>query len=162
MHPEAFNFMRQFTTLDPLSVIEVGSRDINGTARPLFPNAQWIGLDLYPGPAVDVVCDMMDYTPDALVDLVVCCEVLEHAEGWAAMVHRMATWIKPGGRLLITCAGTGRKPHSHHDGGELRPGEYYGNISSTDLMIEVWAAGLVGIIDRELRKDTQVAARKPE
>ena len=46
MHVEAFAFVAQFSTTDPITVIEIGSRIINGTVRGLFPNAHWTGLDL--------------------------------------------------------------------------------------------------------------------
>jgi len=155
MHAEAFAFVKQFSNEYPIDVIEIGSRNINGTVRGLFPNARWTGLDLHPGPDVDVVCDMLDYTPPDSVDLIICCEVLEHAEQWKQMVSRAADWLKPGGRMIITCAGPGRLPHSHIDGCQLRPGEYYGNVSVKELRDSTEADGLYVVICTQLRNDTQ-------
>jgi len=145
MHPGAYEFISRFATNDLLSVIEIGSRDINGTVRPLFPAASWTGLDLYPGPAVDVVTDALDYVPGKLVDLVVCCEVFEHAKNWRQILQRASCWLGDGGRILITCAGPGRDPHSAIDGGQLRPGEHYENISVDSLGEELHYAGFVEI-----------------
>jgi cyclopropane fatty-acyl-phospholipid synthase-like methyltransferase len=145
MHPGAFEFISRFATNEVISIIEIGSRDINGTVRSLFPAASWTGLDLYPGPAVDVVTDAMDYVPGALVDRVVCCEVFEHSQNWGEILTHAATWIRPGGRMLITCAGPGREPHSAIDGGKLRPGEHYENISVDSLAEELHYAGFVEI-----------------
>lgn len=133
MHLEAYEYMRKFATELPLTVIEIGSRDVNGTARDHFPNAKWTGLDLYDGPAVDVVVNAVLWSPPDKVDLVVCCEVLEHARNWKEVIRVAASWLKPGGRLLITCGGEGRIMHSHIDGLELRPGEYYRNITADEI-----------------------------
>jgi SAM-dependent methyltransferase len=157
MHNEAFAFVKQFATEDPISVIEIGSRNINGTVRTLFPNAAWIGLDLHPGPDVDVVCDMLEYTPQDVVDLVVCCEVLEHAEQWEKMITHASWWVKPGGLLLITCAGPGRAPHSHIDGCQLRENEYYGNIDPQMLRSSLDTAGFRVLICTQVGADTQAA-----
>lgn len=158
MHAEAYAFVKQFACDTPIDVIEIGSRNINGSVRPLFPKARWVGLDLHPGPDVDVVCDMMEYTPPKQVDLVICCEVLEHAEPWKQMLSQAQAWLKPGGRMIITCAGPGRLPHSHIDGCQLRPGEYYGNISAEDLREAMEADGLYVVICTQLRNDTQAMA----
>lgn len=158
MHEEAMAFVKQFATEDPISVIEVGSRNINGTPRGLFPNAHWTGVDLYAGPDVDVVCDMFDYTPPDSVDLVICCEVLEHSEKWAEMISRASGWLKSGGRMIITCAGPGRIPHSHVDGGEVRLEEYYGNISTQEMRQALESDGLYVVICTQLRNDTQAMA----
>jgi SAM-dependent methyltransferase len=162
MHAEAFRYVSQFATRDALSVIEIGSRDINGTPRPFFPAASWIGLDLHPGPCVDWVGDCLDYEPTSLVDLVVTTEVLEHAEQWRHIIHKAARWLKPGGRMIITAAGPGRAPHSHHDGGGLRDGEYYGNLSASQIAEELHFAGMIDITTEEhpSRGDTYAIAMK--
>ena len=160
MHAEAFRFVSRYMTNDALSVIEIGSRDINGTSRPLFPAASWIGLDLHPGPCVDVVCDAVNYVPTSLVDLVVCTEVLEHAPNWRELIHCAASWLLPGGRLIITCAGPGRAPHSHHDGGELHDGEYYGNLSADQIAEELHYAGLLVEHCEQAGDDTQAVGLK--
>jgi SAM-dependent methyltransferase len=162
MHPGAFEFIRQHSTTESIYVAEIGSRDINGSVRPHFPNATWIGLDLIEGPAVDVVCDALDYEPPQKVDLVICCEVLEHCMTWDSLIFHAAGWLKPGGKILITCAGPGRDPHSAIDGGPLHPDEHYGNISQTELIEELRFAGLtdIEVSGNEYWKDTYAVAWK--
>jgi len=134
MHAAAKAFVQRWASTDPVSVVEIGSRDINGEIRHLWPNATWYhGLDLHAGPGVDTVCDACEYTPPRPVHVVVCCEVLEHADNWRGIVLQACSWLRPGGRLIITCAGAGRRPHSAADGGDLRPGEYYGNVLLWEL-----------------------------
>lgn len=160
MHSAAFEFVRKFSTHDAIDIIEIGSRDINGTVRPFFPLANYIGLDLYAGPCVDVVCDAEQYQPDSLVDLVICTEVLEHAPTWRELIRVGASWLKPDGRMIITCAGPGRSPHSHHDGGALREGEYYANLSPEAVKTAMISAGLGWIEAEQVGEDTQAIGWK--
>ena len=162
MHPGAFEYLARFATLDAVSVIEIGSRDINGTIRPHFPAAQWTGLDLYSGPSVEWVGNALDYYAPKAVDIVVCCEVFEHSNQWPFLLHWSNHWLKPGGRIIITCAGPGRDPHSASDGGELHPDEHYANITQDELAEELHYAGFVGIeaSGNEHWKDTYATALK--
>ena len=147
MHAAARAFVERWVrpdTDDP--VIEIGSRNVNGGLRDLFPRAPehqtYVGIDIADGPGVDIVCDAADYVPPELVDLVLCCEVLEHAERWQAVLLAAASWLRPGGRLIVTCAGPGRPPHSAVDGGELRQGEYYWNLTTWELVDALAGAGI--------------------
>lgn len=145
MHPGAFEFVGRFSTRESISVVEIGSRNINGTVRVHFPAASWIGLDLHKGPDVDVVVDALEYTPPSLCDLVICCEVFEHTPDWAQIVRHSAGWLKQNGKMIVTCAGTGRKPHSAIDGGKVRSGEHYANITERELFDALQLAGLTQI-----------------
>lgn len=144
MHPQAHVFAagvlagRRFGR-----VVEVGGRNINGGVRDLVDAGEYVSLDLEPGPGVDVVADCRVWKPDEPADLVVCCEVLEHADDPAGVVAACLSYLAPGGLLVVTCAGPGRAAHSGHDGGPLRPGEYYGNVDPDDLA--AWLAPLTGV-----------------
>lgn len=139
MHPAAWEFVKQnacvgYSSTDPVRILDIGGRNVNGTVRDLFPKAEYVSVDLRDGPGVDVVADIMDYLPEDRVDMVVCCEVLEHAPRWREIVQRCCRFLRPGGKLIVTCAGPDRIPHSAVDGRhELLPGEYYANISLTAL-----------------------------
>lgn len=160
MHPDAGTFIAEFQTAAPLSVVEIGSRDINGTVRPLFPNARWTGLDLYEGPAVDVVCDAATWSPPEQVDVVVCCEVLEHAANWKQLVCAAFRWLKPGGVFLMTCAAPGRAAHSHHDGQLLREGEYYENLSGKQIAEVCSQVGFAEVQTRQGLYDTYAYCKR--
>lgn len=160
MHPPAYDFIAEFSTDAAIEVIEIGSRDINGTVRPLFPRAKWTGLDLYAGPAVDVVCDASEWTPPQQVDMVICCEVLEHTEKWRDLIACAYRWLKPEGMFLMTCAAPGRGAHSHIDGQLLRAGEYYGNLSGRDIAYQFQAVGFPIVMTRQSPYDTYASGRK--
>lgn len=138
MHAEALNwFTERAERFGDLGVVvDVGGRNINGGLRHLFRAEQYTGVDLYPGPDVDVVCDIRAWVPPQPADVVLCAEVLEHAddaEGIVAACHKI---LKPGGVLLLSAAAPPRRPHSAIDGGAIRDGEHYGNIEPD--MLRKW------------------------
>lgn len=130
-------------------VIEIGGRNINGTIRDLIRTPRYVALDLEAGPGVDVVADCRHWSPPAAATLVLACEVLEHADDPPGIVAAAISYLTPGGRLVLTCAGPGRTPHSGHDGGPLRAGEHYANIEPDDLL--QWT--LQGLDDVELHRN---------
>jgi SAM-dependent methyltransferase len=138
MHPEAFAYVatasRDWTGK---KVVEFGSRDVNGSVRGLFTGADYTGIDTAPGPGVDVVADAATWVGKNF-DAVVCCEVLEHTPKGAAIVAAAGKSLKKGGVLIVTCATTGRAPHSAVDGAAVRPGEFYRNVTRSTF--EKWLA----------------------
>lgn len=132
MHAAALDWVRAHAPAWPVSVVDVGGRDVNGTVRHLFDATAYTSVDLFPGPAVDIVADFCDVDLDP-VDVVVCCEVAEHAHNWCQILEHAADTLNPGGALIFTAAGPARAPHSASDGGEVRPGEWYRNVDPLDL-----------------------------
>jgi SAM-dependent methyltransferase len=138
MHQQAYEFIA--TNAKRLGhvefVLEIGSRNVNGSVRGLFSSGRYLGLDVMPGPGVDVVANGAEFVPDGQPDVVVCCEVLEHADAAPTIVSHALSLLRSGGVLLLTAAGPERAPHSAIDGGPLRSGEHYRNIRVEDL--EAW------------------------
>ena len=157
MHAEAMEFLKRLTITGP--VIEIGSRNVNGSAKDAFPGLNWYGIDSEEGPGVDEVYDAAEYWPHRPFCTVVCCEVLEHSERWRDILHNVAAW-QDSLVLVITCAGLGRKPHSAIDGGPLRDGEYYANISAEDLRAELINAGFRTVYADQYGTDTRAIAMK--
>ncbi len=150
MHAEAFQWVAFHAPQRDADVLEIGSYNVNGEVRHLFTGS-YLGLDIKPGAGVDVVADAATYRPGRIFDVVVCCEVLEHTESWRDIVATCGGALRPGGVLILTCAGTGRAPHGA-DGGTVGD-EYYDNISVADLEDETWKWG-DGIVRRH-GHDTQ-------
>jgi hypothetical protein len=68
-------------------VVEIGGRNVNGSVRELFhPECAYLSTDIAPGDGVDIVADGASLSLDIAADLVVCCEVLEHASNADAVV----------------------------------------------------------------------------
>ena len=170
MHPAAMAFLTdevaEHRLADAARVLDVGGRDVNGTPRHLFPAADYVVLDAMPGPDVDIVGDAADPRTTAalgLFDVVVCAEVLEHAEQWRRLVAACWDTVVDGGRLLVTCASTGRAPHSAHDGGPLRPGEHYGNVTPPEMraVLAVLGVDTHTLTHNPADGDLYVGATKP-
>lgn len=142
MHEAAYRFVQRHAAEalgDNVAarVLEIGARNINGSVRPLFHGAAlYVGLDVKGGPDVDVVADGATYQHEHRFDIVVCCEVLEHAEQAEAIVANAIRHLSVGGTFLMTCAGHGRPPHSAFDGGSLRGDEFYRNVTAE--MFTAW------------------------
>lgn len=163
MHTAALRYIAQ--AVQPLDgamgmrVLEIGSRNINGSPRHLCANARaYVGIDRVVGRGVDVVCDAAAYQADVSFDLVICAEVLEHAADPAAVITCAWRSLAPGGVLVLTAAGEGREPHSGIDGGALRAGEYYRNV--TELALRLWLSGWQDVTIDWLGEDIRAIAYK--
>jgi SAM-dependent methyltransferase len=134
MHAEAFDWLKAVRPLlgPRLLVCELGSRDVNGSPRSLFPDSRYVGVDERPGPGVDVAADAADWFPGALFDAVVCTEALEHTPLAAEVCANAYCLLRHGGVFLATMAGPGRGAHSV-DGLELPEGEFYQNVTEAEL-----------------------------
>ena len=162
VHPEAFEYVERFATTDALTVLDIGGRNVNGTVRDLFPNADYTAMDIRPGEGVDIVADAATWMPERQFDLIVCTEVFEHTSDWPAILATAYAACRPGGRLVLTMAGPGRPEHSAIDGGPLRPGEHYGPVAPEDLAAALGDRGWQDV-DVEFRPspaDTRATATK--
>lgn len=162
MHDEAYEYVAAAVSRHgPFGrVVEFGSLDLNGTVRGLFGDADYIGVDLQPGPGVDQVADAVDWGTDDPVDCVVCCEVFEHTAGWPWIIEAAHRALKPHGWLIITAAGPGRGPHSALDGNALRPGEHYANIEPADLGVTLADSGFDEVDVDQTGVDVRATARR--
>ncbi|MGB4066319.1 MAG: methyltransferase domain-containing protein [Azonexus sp.] len=137
-------------------VLEIGSLDINGSVRKLFQNCDYIGVDVAPGPGVDVVCQGQDYDgPDNSFDVAISCEVMEHNPFWAETVKNMVRLCKPGGLVVMTCATLGRREHgtarTSKVDSPLTVGlgwSYYNNLTAADFLDKQATEGLSHIFVR--------------
>ena len=145
MHPEALDWVRRHATDEPVTVLDLGGRDNNGSPRGLFPAAEYRVLDLTDGPDVDVVADAAAWTPDREYDVVVCTEVFEHTAAWPAICRTAFAALRPGGRFVATMAGPGRPAHGAWGEPAPGPGEHYANVDPDALRAALADAGFAEI-----------------
>lgn len=101
--------------------LEVGSYNVNGSLRSvveaLWPSS-YIGTDMRPGPGVDEVIGaelVAQHYGRETVDLVLCAEMLEHAENWRGAIQAMKDVLSPGGHILLTTRSHGYRLHDFPD-----------------------------------------------
>jgi SAM-dependent methyltransferase len=91
-------------------VLEVGSYNVNGNSKRFFvgQGAEYTGIDIRPGPDVDLVCDITDdagtvsAVPGAgTFDVVVCMNVLEHVYRPHVALENILRLVRPAGSIVI-------------------------------------------------------------
>jgi SAM-dependent methyltransferase len=141
------------------TVLEVGSYDANGSLRPIIDAwrpARYVGVDIEPGPGVDVVCraeDLVDRFGPAAFDVVISTECIEHVREWRRAISGMKQVCRPGGTILITTRSRGFPYHAHpHDYWRYEPSD----------MEEIFADCRIEKVERDrLAPGVFLVARKP-
>ena len=116
-HRQQFDYIASLKKVYPTyffktNVLEVGSLDINGSVRTFFNLGTYLGIDVGPGNAVDLVCEGQNLDhPDNTYDTVISCECFEHNPYWVETFVNMHRMVKPNGLVVMTCATTGRPKH---------------------------------------------------
>lgn len=109
MHPTSYALVNTFAEhfLDAkqhLRIIDIGSYDVNGSFKPIFskPNWEYKGLDMAPGPNVDIVAPAMPWPlADNSYDVVVSGQCLEHVEAPWIWIKEIERICKPGGFIMV-------------------------------------------------------------
>ena len=112
----------------PLSVVDIGSYDVNGTYRPLFAHEGWryIGVDLEQGPGVDVVLTSPYRLPmkSDSVDIVVSGQAFEHVEFFWLSFSEMLRVLRPGGMIFLIAPSRGPEHRYPQDCWRFYPDGY--------------------------------------
>src|SRR5260370_1391751 len=143
MHASVLDWVPKVLAADEVTgkrVIEVGSYNVNGSARPYIESlgpASYTGTDMQPGPGVDMVCDAA-VLPRQLglpgADVIGCFEMLEHAPDWQAAMAGMLGVLLPGGLLVLTTRSEGFPYHPY-------PGDHW-RFSAGAMGEIMWQAGM--------------------
>jgi len=101
-------------------ILEVGSRYVNGSVRPLiekfFQPREYIGIDIEPGKFVDIVMPaekLLDYFGPESFDVVISTAVLEHVKDWRIVINNMKSVLRKGGYIYITTVSHGFPYHGY-------------------------------------------------
>ncbi|TVQ61736.1 MAG: glycosyltransferase [Phycisphaerales bacterium] len=151
-------------------VLDVGSRDVNGSMREVFADiaSAYVGVDIEAGPGVDVVGDVVDL--GELVgwnafDLVMSTEMIEHCEPWRDAVSAMVASVRVGGYVLITTRSPGFALHGYpSDHWRYTRADMRRILGPVCEIIDVqsdptlgWACG-VGVLARRTATDEELPA----
>lgn len=116
-HPEQLHFVGQCRRHLPRwflgrKVLEIGSLDVNGSVRRFFAGCDYLGIDVGPGPGVDLVVGGDVFAgPVAGFDTVISCECFEHDPHWRETFRNGCRMLKDDGIMIVTCAHLGRQQH---------------------------------------------------
>lgn len=87
-------------------VLEVGSKYINGSVRPLIERfaspKEYIGVDIEPGKYVDIVLPaekLVECFGEEAFDVVISTELLEHVRDWRLVINNMKRVLRCGGYI---------------------------------------------------------------
>jgi SAM-dependent methyltransferase len=120
-----------------VSVLEIGSLNINGTVRDFYNTDRYLGVDVSDGPGVDMVAQGQNLAfPDNSFDVAVSAECFEHNPHWLETfvnMHRIATKF-----VIFTCATDGRPEHgttrtTPEDSPFTLDWDYYRNLTELDF-----------------------------
>ena len=99
-------------------ILEVGSKYINGSVRPLiegfFSPQEYIGVDIESGKFVDLILPaekILDHFGPESFDVVISTELLEHIVDWRLVVNNMKMILKRTGYIYITTRSRGFPYH---------------------------------------------------
>jgi cephalosporin hydroxylase len=113
MHHSAYVNAEKFAkkyipNLEGIKILDVGSYDVNGTMKPIFERAQYVGLDMEAGPNVDVVGVSHDipFGKDEF-DVVISSSCFEHDDMFWISFQEMCRVLKPGGYMYIQAPSNG-------------------------------------------------------
>lgn len=148
-HPEQTNFVELIKDLNiskvkAARILEVGSSATTfGSIRSIFPPCkEYVGIDLSPGPGVDIVMNAHELNRlQGKFDVVVSCEALEHDPDWKTTIKNILNIMTPQGFLVLSCATTGRPEHgtkrtnpADSPGSQSIGWDHYKNVASAELV----------------------------
>lgn len=137
-------FKKYFFENKKISVLELGSYNVNGTIRDIFSNTNlYIGLDVTKGPCVDIVYNGKDILINQNFDLCISCECFEHNPYYLENFLKISELAGKDGVVVFTCATIGRPEHGTKDSditsspGSMEKWNYYKNLTEKDFTKKV-------------------------
>ncbi|PKN51238.1 MAG: methyltransferase type 11 [Deltaproteobacteria bacterium HGW-Deltaproteobacteria-13] len=133
MHQSSYEHMRdlvdKYLNLNKkMSILDVGSYDVNGSYRTLFSKSQFSyrGIDISDGPGVDIVLDSPYKFPmqSNSVDIVISGQAFEHIEFFWITWAEMVRVLKPNGMIFLIAPSRGPEHRYPQDCWRFYPDAY--------------------------------------
>ena len=118
-------FVNEYLPSDKkITIIDIGSLDINGSYKELFNNKRWkyIGIDIIEGSNVDVVLKEQYKLPfdDNSIDIIISGQSIEHMSHPWLMMEEIGRILKNEGFCCMIAPGCG-PPHEEKDYWRIMP-----------------------------------------
>ena len=102
---------------DPIRILDVGSRSVNGSVKDIFniPPWEYVGLDIFPGSGVDIVVKdkyHWEEIDDESFDVVVSSSTFEHVEYFWLTAKEIGRVLKTEGLFCLNVPSSG-PIHNH-------------------------------------------------
>lgn len=105
------------------SVLEIGSKDVNGSVRPIVMKfgrpTSYTGVDIEPGRFVDMTVsaeDILHTFGTEAFDVLISTETMEHVRNWRLVIDNIKHVLKPSGVLYLSTVSPGYHYHgAPHD-----------------------------------------------
>jgi SAM-dependent methyltransferase len=101
-------------------ILEVGSRYVNGSVRPLIEKfckpKEYVGVDFESGKFVDLLLPaekLLEYFGAERFDVVISTELLEHVQDWRLVINNIKSVLKCGGYVYISTRSKGFPYHGY-------------------------------------------------
>ena len=153
---------------EPLSILDLGSMDVNGSYRVFFGEPRWTyrGIDLAAGPNVDVVLDDPYHwreVKSGSADVVISGQAFEHIEFFWLTMLEIARVMKPGGLCCLIAPSGGPEHRYPVDCWRFLPDGFRALARFASLeVLEVYSQnGATGYSDgSDMWQDTVLVCRK--
>lgn len=150
-------------------LLELGSLNVNGTARSHIEAREWVGIDIVAGGGVDIVCPAKETTfAEESFDIILCTSMLEHDPDWRESLTHNLPWLAPGGLLFLSWGAEGNTRHDPEPWAMVPVAEVRDWASKHGLVtIETcwerdrYVGDCAGCYDMVLRKQPLLPAARP-
>lgn len=162
MHRQVLEFFRTYlkeAEIQGKRVLEVGSRNVNGSVRGDVMKLQpleYIGCDIELGNNVDIICDachLTEFFGKESFDVIISTEMLEHVEDWQIAVSNIKQVCRPNGLIMISTRSIGFHVHDY-------PGDFW-RYEMKDIPLIFEDCDLKLLIRDEPNKGVLFKALKP-
>lgn len=160
MHYQNFTWLNQlralFWDIAHGDILELGSNYANesgngdlypgfsaGVVRGIFQGwaKRYVGVDIAPGPGVDIVSDAASLPADlGQFDIVLNISLMEHAPNWRDIVRNTMKFVKPNGAYIVTCGCEMNARHPPEPWAEVPSGELVRVLTEDPDFLLIYAA----------------------
>jgi len=115
MHDNSMKLMKDFIekyNVRTGTILDIGSLNLNGSYRALFPNAKYIGVDIQAGKNVDVIMDSKEWKEIKDADFVISGQTLEHVADIPGLIKSVYNAVVPDGIVCFIAPSSG-PPHDY-------------------------------------------------
>jgi hypothetical protein len=143
MHPGNHQWLEQVRVtypgyFDGASVLEIGSYNVNGSARQHFKKPKrYVGVDREKGPDVDIVSEAVatSFKPGEF-DTLVYLSVFEHDPKWAEGFSHNLKWLRNGGLILVCWGAEGNTRHPPEPWAPVPIRDFMNSMKNWPVLVE--------------------------